>query len=127
MNISAEYKNMVKVWLAVIAPLCNGNSNNFKFIQCVTDCIFITNSHSHTETVLKYTSGSLSPLCHNVDLFLPYCNSHSQWQLHKIHSLLHYIECNRETSSANDNDTEIFVASHQNLIKDGFHSFNNVY
>jgi len=45
---------MVKVWLAVLAPLVRGHPDDFKFIKSVTDFILIASYHSHTETTLKY-------------------------------------------------------------------------
>jgi hypothetical protein len=38
----AEYKDMVKVWLAALAPLLRGHPDHFKFIKSVTDFILIT-------------------------------------------------------------------------------------
>jgi len=84
----AEYKYMVKVWLAVLAPLRIWNPDNFKFIKSVTDFILIASYHSHTETTLKYLQDALSGISSNIHLFLPYCKSHSMSKIPKIHSLL---------------------------------------
>jgi len=43
-----------------------------------------------------------------------------------IHSLFHYIECIREMGFADNSDTEISEAPHNNLIKDGYCSSNKV-
>jgi len=123
----AEYKDMVKVWLAALAPLLKGHPDHFKFIKSVTDFILITSYHSHTETRLKYLQDALSGICSNIHLFLPYRKSHSMSKIPKIHSLLHYIECIREMGSADNSDTEISEAAHKNLIKDGYRSSNKVY
>jgi len=123
---SAEYKDMVKVWLAALAPLLKGHPDHFKFIKSVTDFILITSYHSHTETTLKYLQDALSGISSNIHLFLPYCKSHSISKIPKIHSLLHYIKCIREMGSADNSDTEISEAVHKNLIKDGYRSSNKV-
>ena len=88
----AEYKDMVKVWLAALAPLLKWHPDHFKFIKSVTDFILITSYHSHTETTLKYLQDALSGISSNIHLFLPYRKSHSMSKIPKIHSLLHYIE-----------------------------------
>jgi hypothetical protein len=122
----AEYKDMLKVWLAALAPLLKGHPDHFKFIKSVTDFILITSYHSHTETTLKYLQDALSGISSNIHLFLPYRKSHSMSKIPKIHSLLHYIECIREMGSADNSDTEISEAAHKNLIKDGYRSSNKV-
>jgi len=123
----AEYKDMVKVLLAALAPLLEGHPDHFKFIKSVTDFILFTSYHSHTDTTLKYLQDALSGISSNIHLFLPYRKSHSMRMIPKIHSLLHYIECIREMGSADNSDTEISEATHKNLIKDGYRFSNNVY
>ena len=123
---SAEYKDLVKVWLAALAPLLKGRPDDFKFIKCVTDFILITSYHTHTETTFKYLQDALSGISSNIHLFLPYRKSHRMSKLPKIHSLLHYIECIREMGSADTSDTEISEAAHKNLIKEGYRSSNKV-
>jgi hypothetical protein len=88
----AGYKDMMKVWLAALAPLLEGHPNHFKFIKSVTDFILITSYHSHTETTLKYLQDALSGISSNIHLFVPYRKSHSMSKIPKIHSLLHYID-----------------------------------
>ena len=44
-----------------------------------------------------------------------------------IHFHLHYVECIKEMSSADNSDMKISEAAHQNLIKDGYHSSNKNY
>jgi len=122
----AKYKDMVNVWLAVLAPLLKGHPDHFKFIKSVTDFISITSYHSHTKTTLKYLQDALSGISSNIHLFLPYSKSHSTSKIPKIHSLLHYIECIREMGSADNSDTEISEAAHKNLIKDCYHCSNKV-
>jgi len=122
----AEYKDMVKVWLPALAPLLKVYPDHFKLIKSVADFILIASYHSHTETILKYTQDVLRGISSNIHLFLPYRKSHSMSKIPNIHSLLHYIECIREMGSANNSDTKISEATHKNLIKDGYHSFNKV-
>jgi len=122
----AEYKDMVKVWLAALAPVHKGHPNDFNFIKSVTDFISITSYHSHTETTLKYIQDALSGISSNIHLFLPYRKSNSMSKIPKIDSLLHYIECIREMGSADNSDTEISEAPHKNQTKDGSRSSNKV-
>jgi len=42
----------------------------------------------------------------------------------KIDSLLHYIEWIRVMGSADNSETKISEAAHNNLINDGYHSSN---
>jgi len=123
----AEYKDMVKVWLAALASLLEGHPDHFKFIKSVTDFILFTSYHSHTDTTLKYLQDALSGISSNIHLFLPYRKSHSMRMIPKIQSLLHYIECIREMGSADNSDTKISEATHKNLIKDGYRFSNNVH
>jgi hypothetical protein len=122
----AEYKDIVKLWLAALAPHLKGYPDHFKFIKSVTNFILITSYHSHTETTLKYLQDALSGISSNIHLFLPYRKSHSMSKIPKIHSHLHYIECIREMGSADNSDSEISEAALKNLIKDGYHSSNKV-
>jgi len=119
----AKYKDMVKICLAALAPLLKGHPEHFKFIKSITDFILITSYHSHTETTLKYLQDALSGISSNIHLFLPYRKSHSMSKIPKTHSLLHYIKCIREMDSADNSDTEISEAAQKNLIKDGYHFF----
>jgi len=122
----AEYKDMVKIWLPALAPHLKGHPDHFKFIKSVTDFILIASYHSHNETTLKYLQDALSGISSNIHLFLLYRKSHSMRKIRKVHSLLHYIECNREMGSADNSDNKISEAAHKNIIKDGYHSFNKV-
>jgi hypothetical protein len=122
----AEYKNMLKVWLAALAPLLQRHPEHFKFIQSVTDFILITSYHSHTKTMLKYLQDALSGIISNSHLFLPYRKSHRRRKIPNIHSRLHCIECIREMGSADNCGTKISEATHKNLINDGCYSSNKV-
>jgi len=122
----AQYKDMVKVWLAAFAPLLKGHPDHFKFIKSVTYFILITSYHSRTKTTLKYLQDALSGISSNIHLFLPYRKSHRMSNIPNIDSLLHYIECIREMGSADNSDTEISEAGHKILIKDGYRSCNKV-
>ena len=123
---SAEYMEMVKVWLAALAHLLKGHPDNFKFSKSVTDFILIASYHSHTKTTLKYLQDAVSGISTNINLFLPYRESHSMSKIPKFCSLLHYIECMREVGSADNSDTERSEAAHKNLMKDDYHSSNKV-
>jgi hypothetical protein len=118
----AAYKDMVKVWLAGLAPLLKGHPDHFTFIKSVTNFILITSNHSHTETTLKYLQDALSGISTNIHHFLPYRKSHSMNKISKIHSLLHYMECIRDMGSADNSDTEISQAAHKHLIKECYSS-----
>jgi len=122
----AEYKDMEDSWLATFAEPLTGDPNDFQFIKSVTDFIQIASYHSHTQTMLKYLQDTLSGIRSNIHLFLPYHKSHSMSKIPKIHSLLHYIECNREICSANNSDTKISEPTDKNLIMDGYCSSNKV-
>jgi len=122
----AEYKDMVKVWLAALAPLVKGHPDHFKLIKSVTGFILIASYHSHTETMLKYPHDALSGISSNIHLFLPYCKSHSMYKIPKIQSLLQYAECIWEIGSADNSNAEISEAAHKNLIKEAYHSSNKV-
>jgi hypothetical protein len=123
----AEYNDMVKVWLTALAPLLEGHPDHINFIKSVTNFIMIASYHSHTETTLKYLQDALCGISSNIHLFVPYRKIHSISKIPKIHSLLHYIECIREMSSADNSDTEISEATHKNRMNDGYSSSNKVY
>ncbi|KAF8244558.1 hypothetical protein K440DRAFT_507416, partial [Wilcoxina mikolae CBS 423.85] len=122
----SEYKHMLKVWLAVLAPLLKGHPNHLKFLKSVTDFILIAGYHSHTETTLRYFQDALHGISRNIHLFLPYRQNQSISKVPKIHSLFHYIECIKEMCSADNSDTEVSEAAHKNLIKDGYRASNKV-
>jgi len=125
-STGAEYKDTVNVWLAPLAPLLKGHPDHFNFIKSVTDFISIASYHSHTKTILKYLQDALSGISSNIYLFQPYHKSHGMSKILKIYSLLHYIECIKEMGSADNSDNEISEGVHKNLIKDGYHSSNQV-
>ncbi|KAF8248438.1 hypothetical protein K440DRAFT_509219, partial [Wilcoxina mikolae CBS 423.85] len=122
----SEYKDMLKVWLAALAPLLKGHPNHRKFLKSVTDFILIAGYHSHTETALRYLQDALHGISRNIHLFLPYHHKQSISKIHKIHSLFHYIECIKEMGSADNSDTKVSEAAHKNLIKDGYRASNKV-
>jgi hypothetical protein len=122
----AEYKDMVKVRLAALAPFLKGHPDHCKFIKSVTDFILITSYHFHTETTLKYLQAALIGISSNIHLFLPYRKRHSMSKIPTIHSLLYYIECIREMGSPDNRDTEISEAAHKNLIMDAYCCSNKV-
>ena len=109
----AEYKDMVKIWLAAPAPLLTGHPDCSKFIKSITNFILIASYHSHIETTLKYLQDELSAVSSNIHLFLPDRKSHSMRMIPKIHSLLYYIKCIREMGSADNSDTELSEAAHK--------------
>jgi len=115
----AKYKDMVKVWFSALAPLLKGHPHYFKFIKSVTIFILIASYHSHTKITLKYLQDAHCAIGSNIHLFLPYRKSHSMRKIHKIQSLLHYIDCIREIGSADTSNTEISEAAHKNLVKNG--------
>ncbi|KAF8254213.1 hypothetical protein K440DRAFT_513993, partial [Wilcoxina mikolae CBS 423.85] len=56
---SSKYNDMLKVWLAALAPLLKGHPNHLKFHKSVTDFILIAGYHSYTETTLRYLQDAL--------------------------------------------------------------------
>ncbi|KAF8245003.1 hypothetical protein K440DRAFT_557281 [Wilcoxina mikolae CBS 423.85] len=122
----SDYKDMLKVWLAALAPLLKGHSNHLKYFKSVTDFILIAGYHSHTETTLRYLQDALHGISRNIHLFLPYHHNQSLSKISKIDSLFHYIECIKEMGSADNSDTEVPEAAHINLNKDGFRVSNKV-
>ncbi|KAF8247213.1 hypothetical protein K440DRAFT_514233, partial [Wilcoxina mikolae CBS 423.85] len=122
----SEYKDMLKVWLAVLAPLLKGHPNHLKFLKSDTDFILIAGYHCHTETTLRYLQDVLHGISRNIHLFLPYRHNQSISKIPKIHSIFHYIECIKEIRSADNSDIEVSEAAHKNLIKDGYHASNKV-
>jgi len=122
----AEYQDVVKVWLAALAPLLERHPDHYKFIKSGTDFILIDSYHSYTTTKLKYPQDALGGISSNIHHFLLYRKRHSMSNIPKIHSLLHYIECIREMGSADNSDTEISEAAHKNIIMDSYRSSNNV-
>ncbi|KAF8245588.1 hypothetical protein K440DRAFT_555460, partial [Wilcoxina mikolae CBS 423.85] len=122
----SEYKDMLKVWLTVLAPLLKEYLNHLKFFKSVTDFILIAGYHSHTETTLFYFQDALYSISRNIHLYLLYCHNQSISKIPNIHSLFHYIECIKEIGSADNSDTEVFEAAHKNLIKDSYRTSNKV-
>ncbi|KAF8242960.1 hypothetical protein K440DRAFT_563329, partial [Wilcoxina mikolae CBS 423.85] len=88
----SEYKVMLKVWLAVLAPLLKGHPNHLKFFKSVTDFILIAGYHSHTETTFRYLQDTLHGISRNIHLFLSYHHNQSISKMSKIYSLFHCIE-----------------------------------
>jgi hypothetical protein len=63
---------MLKVWLAVLAPLLKGHPNHFNKFNSVTNFILIATYHCHTKTMDKYLSDALSGNRSNIHFFLSY-------------------------------------------------------
>ncbi|KAF8252244.1 hypothetical protein K440DRAFT_510335, partial [Wilcoxina mikolae CBS 423.85] len=122
----SKYKDMLKVWLAVLAPVLKGHPNHLKFLKSVTDFILIAGYHSHTKTTLRYLQDALHGISRNIHLFLPYHYNQSISKIFKIHSLFHYMECIKEMGSADNSDTEVSEPTHKILIKDGYRASNKV-
>ncbi|KAF8245028.1 hypothetical protein K440DRAFT_504296, partial [Wilcoxina mikolae CBS 423.85] len=123
---SSEYKDMLKVWLAALAPLFKGHPNYFKFLTSVTDFILVAGYHSHTDSTLRYLQNVLHSISRIIHLFLPYRHNQSISKIPKIHCLFHYIECIKKIGSTDNSDTDVSDAAHNNLIKDSYRASNKV-
>jgi len=122
----AEYKDMLTVWVAVHHPLLKQYPDHCMFTISVTNFILNARYHPHIKTTLKYLLDVLSGISSHIHRILPYRRSHSLSKIFKIDCLLHYIEYTWKISSANYSNTEMSKTAHRNLIKDSYHSFNNV-
>jgi len=118
--------DMVKVWLAVLAPLLKRHPDHSAFITSVTHFQLIDSYHSHTKTMLKYLHDALCGISNNLHLCLVCRKSHSISKIPKIHSHLHYIQFTREMGTANNSYTEISETTHKILIKDSYRASNKV-
>ena len=122
----AEYKDMVKVWLAVLAPLLKGYPDHMRFLKAVTDFILITRYHSHSDSTLGYLQDALNAISRGLPLFSDFRKSDDASGIPKLHSIYHYIECIREMGSSDNTDTEQTESAHRWLIKDGYRASNKV-
>jgi len=123
---SAEYIDLVKVWLAVLARCLTAHTDNSKFIKSVINYIFIASYHSHSETMLQKLQDALSGINSIIHLILTYFMSHSMSKIPEIHSLVHFTKYIGEMGSANNSDSEISEVTHKSFIKNGYGSSSKV-
>ena len=117
---------MVKVWLAVLAPLLREYPDHIRFLKAVTDFILIASYHSHSDSTLGYLQDALNAISRGLPLFLDYRKSDDASGIPKLHAIYHYIECICEMGSSNNTDMEQTESAHQWLIKDGYWASNKV-
>ena len=122
----AEFKDMLKVWLAVLAPLLKGYPDHMRFLKAVTDFILIAGYYSHSDSTLGYLQDALNAISRGLPHFSDFRKSDDASGIPKLHAIFHYVECIREMGSADNTDTEQTESAHRWLIKDGYRASNKV-
>ena len=101
-----EYKDMVKVWLAVLAPLLKGYPDHMRCLQAVTDFILITSYHSHFDSTLGYLQDALNAISRGLPLLPDFRKSYDASGIPKLHVIYHYIVYICEMGSSDNMETE---------------------
>ena len=122
----AEYKDMVKVWLAVLAPLLKGYPDHMRLLKAVTDFILITSYHSHSDSTLGYLQDAHNAISRSLPLFSDFCKSEDASGIPKLHTIYHSIECIREMHSSDNTDMKQTESAYRWLIKNGYWASNKV-
>lgn len=86
----AEYKDMMKVWLAVLVPLLKGYPDHMRFLKAITDFILIAGYHSHSDSTLGYLQDALNAISRGLPLFSDFRKSDDASGIPKLHAIYHY-------------------------------------
>lgn len=122
----SEYKDMLAVWIPLLAPLLKGFPHRLKGLRHLTDFILLAGYHSHTDTTLRYLKSALVGYGKSLDGFLEFRENNSFAGIPKLHAMIHYVECIKEFGSTDNTDTEVSESAHSWLIKDAYRATNKV-
>lgn len=112
-----ELKEMERVFLAVIAGIVNDRV--FAAAKGLLDFIYLAQYQSHTDETLAKLQDTLERFHSNMDAFID-ANIRNDFNIPKLHSILHYIEAIRQLGSADGFNTEAPERLHIDYAKKAY-------
>ncbi|KAG1878537.1 hypothetical protein C8R48DRAFT_768101 [Suillus tomentosus] len=116
-----EHCEMQRVFLSVLAgavqPLV------FHAARAVLDFIFYTQFHSHTSQTLDMLQNALDKFHAHKHIFKD-LRVHDDFNIPKLHSMLHYVDSIKSCSSADGFNTEFPEHLHIDFAKNAYHATN---
>ena len=123
-----EHKNMCRVLLGLILdlPLRGGmvSSRAVKAVRAILDFLYLAQYPSHTSESLQRLDISLAHFHENKDIFID-LGTRGNFNLPKLHSLLHYTSSIRLFGSTDNYNTEQTERLHIDFAKDAYRSTNH--
>ncbi|KAG6807681.1 hypothetical protein H0H92_006720 [Tricholoma furcatifolium] len=116
-----EHKEMQKVMMGVLVGAVN--SKVLTAARALLDFIFYAQYQSHTSSTLLALEASLEAFHKNKDIFLE-LECREDFNIPKLHSLLHYAEAIRSLGSADGYNTESPERLHIDLAKEAYRASN---
>lgn len=128
-----EYKEVRDAWLAGLAPFFStASAADAQVLNCMralTEFILLAGYESHDRATLLLMEKALLKLHANKDVFRPYrvhANGVSDFEIPKLHALLHYVMWILRMGPAGGSDTEQTEAMHARDIKPAYKTSNGV-
>ncbi|KAE9391614.1 hypothetical protein BT96DRAFT_959531 [Gymnopus androsaceus JB14] len=120
-GITFEHKEMQKVLLGILAGAVN--SRVVSAAQGLLDFIFYAQYHRHTEETLARMTAALERFHKYQDVFIE-LGIRDHFNIPKIHSMVHYIDCIRASGSLDGYNTEISERLHIDYAKKAYAASN---
>jgi hypothetical protein len=116
-----EHKEMEKVFLGISIGAVPGRF--VPVIRSLIDFIYLSQLHSHTSTTLDSLESCLKTFHRNKDIVIE-LKIREHFNIPKIHSLLHYVNCIRSLGSADGYNTESPERLHIDFAKEAYRASN---
>jgi hypothetical protein len=118
-----EHKEMERVFVAVLAGLVD--SRVLKAVRGILDFIYYAQYQSHTDITLARMQDALDKFHSHKDVFVELRPS-EDFNIPKVHSMLHYLDSIRSLGSADGYNTESPERLHIDYAKEAYHAGNGV-
>jgi hypothetical protein len=118
-----ERKDMAKVLLGCLvnAKIPHGVLRSAK---AILDFIYLAQYPSHDDTTLSYMADALKAFTKDRDIFIK-VGARKDFNLPKLHSLLHYIDAIQDFGTTDNYNTEMFERLHIDFAKEGWRASNH--
>ena len=119
----AEYKDLLKIWMGVLAPFFQGQPEHLKALRALTEFIMIVSYPSQSDETLGYLTTHLAQYEKGLGLWNAAREDFNN--IPKIHMMRHYIESIREFGCISHTDTELSEGAHLE-VKRAYEASNKV-
>ncbi|KAI0041099.1 hypothetical protein FA95DRAFT_1501909 [Auriscalpium vulgare] len=123
-----EHKDICRILLGLIVdlPLPDGQSpvRLVRAVRALLDFLYLAQYPSHSDDTLKYLTSALERFHTNKHIFEE-LGIREQFNLPKLHSLIHYVESIRLFGTTDNYNTEATERLHIDYAKDAYRSTNH--
>ena len=118
-----ERKDMAKILLGCLVN-AKIPSGVLRAAKAILDFIYIAQYPSHDDTTLGYMEDALKAFHQDQDIFIK-TGVQEDFNIPKLHSLLHYIDSIKDFGTTDNYNTEMFERLHIDFAKEGWRASNH--